>query len=70
MSDFLVAIAKCSLFSALKSIPHSAAQSAAKFRSFDSIEQIEGGLLPVLYTDVSSANMEKSLEIEHGRSLM
>ena len=31
----------------------------------DSIEQIDGGLLPVLYTDVSFANMEQSLEKEN-----
>ena len=55
--------------SALKSIPHSAAQSAAYFRSFDSFEHIEGGLLPVLYTEVSSANMEKIARDREGRTL-
>ena len=65
-----VEIIKCSLFSALNCIPQTVAQSVARERSSEIHEHITCGLRPVLSIEVSSANIEHSLGIDRGRSLI
>ena len=61
---------RCSLFSALNSIPQVFAQSAAESISDERVEQIVLGSLPKPYAVVSSAKRALSFDSDCGKSLM
>ena len=61
MSDFLLKLLSVHFLCIEEHNPFSCPVCSV-IQIFDSIEQIEGGLLPVLYTDESSAIMEQSLD--------
>ena len=61
---------KCSLFTALNSIPHVFAQSAAKSISAERVEQIVLGSLPKPCAVVSPARRAHSFDSDCGKSLM
>ena len=65
-----VLIGKCSLFSALLSIPHVFAHDEAAAKSNESAEQVEVTVSPIVYAVVSSAKMEHPFWRDKGRSLI
>ena len=66
----LAVIERCSLFSALKSIPHVFAQLDAAFISKESVEHSWLESFPTPYADVSSAKSAHSFTRHSGKSLI
>ena len=62
-------IIRCLLLSALKSIPQSFTQIVAAWRSFKWISHVSPGSLPLIWTVVSSADIDVCFSRWHGRLL-